>query len=141
MPDMALRALVETGFMLALNPRDRHHEWAMKVLEEAARGEIVLFISPAAPIELSLVMRAKGREDRDVLQALRAVEEVIRRYTKPRFPPLGLRELVYAAELRMRHPDLTFFDSIHASVAILNKLTYYDLDEVVGEVVAVELRS
>ena len=138
---MALRALVETGFMLALNPRDRHHEWAMNVLEEAARGRLALYISPAAPIELSLVMRAKGRRNSDVLRALRAVEGVVRRFTKPRFPPLGLEELAYAAELRIRYPSLTFFDSIHASVAILNKLTYYDLDEAVREVVASELRS
>jgi len=63
---MVLRVLVETEFMLALNPRDGRHEWAVRVLEEAKRREILLYISPAAPIELSLIMKARGYRDEDI---------------------------------------------------------------------------
>ena len=136
---MVLKALVETGFMLALNPRDRHHEWAMRVLDEARRGEIVLHISPAAPIELSLIMRARGFSDHDVARVLDAMSTIIARYTRPRYPQLGVRELAYAAELRTRYPGLTFFDSIHAAVTITHRLTYYDLDETVRSTIANEL--
>ena|GEM_PF-6403561 len=38
---IVLKVLVETRFMLALNPRDEHHEWIMKVLKEARRREII----------------------------------------------------------------------------------------------------
>lgn len=138
---MVLRVLVETGFMLALNPRDKHHEWAMRVLEEARSREILLYISPVAPVELSLIMRAKGYGERDVARALNAVEAVVERYAKPQYPRVGLRELAYAAELRAKYSELTFFDSIHAAVAIINDLTYYDLDQVIRDVIAAELRG
>jgi len=135
----AMRALIETGFMLALNPEDKHHEWAMKTLEEAKRGEITLYISPAAPIELSLIMKAKGLGDDVVARALNAIETIINRYAKLHYPQLGLRELIHAAKLRARHPELTFFDSIHAAVAIINNLAYYDLDQAVKNIVVNEL--
>ena len=138
---MVLRVLVETGFLLALNPRDGHHEWAMKVLEEARRREILLYISPVAPIELSLILRSKGSKDSDIGRALNAIGTIVERYTKPQYPQLGLRELVYASELRARYSELTFFDSIHAAITIMNNLTYYDLDSVIREVVTNELRK
>lgn len=137
---MVLKVLVETGFMLALNPRDRHHEWAVKVLEEARRREILLHISPIASVELSLIMRARGFSDEDVARVLRALDTIIERHTKPRYPQLGLRELAYAAELRAKYSELTFFGSIHAAIAITNNLTYYDLDPIVRNVVTSELK-
>ena len=138
---MVLRVLVETGFMLALNPRDRRHEWAVRVLEEAKRREILLYISPAAPIELSLIMKARGYRDEDIARVLNAISIILERYTKPQYPRLGLKELAYSAELRTRHSHLTFFDSIHAAVAITNNLTYYDLDQTIKNVIANELRG
>jgi len=137
---MVLRILVETGFMLALNPRDRHHEWAMELLEKARKREILLYVSPAAPIELSLIMKARGHQDKDVIRVLNAVNTILERYAKPQYPQLGLRELIYATELRTRYPSLTFFDSIHAAITIINNLTYYDLDQTIREIVANELR-
>mgnify|MGYP000371376306 CR=1 FL=1 len=137
---MVLRALVETGFILALNPRDRHHKWAIKVLEEVKRGEVELYISPVAPVELSLIMRARGHGDEDVCKVLKATESIVRRYSKPQYPQLGLGELAYAAELRMKYVELAFFDSIHAAVTIANDLTYYDLDEIIKSVVVSEVR-
>ena len=133
-----LRILVETGFLLALNPRDRNHECAIKVLEEARRPGTLLYVSPAAPIELSLLMRSRGLSDEEVSRALYAMEAAIRRYTTPYYPPLELRHLAYAAELRRKYSELGFFDSIHAAIAILENLAYRDLDEVVERIVASE---
>ena len=138
---MVLKELVETGFLLALNPKDKNHEWGMEVLKRARERESVLYISPAAPVELSLIMKSKGLSDRDIARVMNALEAIIRRYTKPNYPPLELRHVAYAAELRSKYSELTFFDSLHASVAILNNLMYADLDEVVREVVSSELGS
>lgn len=136
-----LRILVETGFLLALNPRDRNHEWALEVLGEARRPDTLLFISPAAPIELSLIMRSRGLSDEEVSRALYAMEAAIKRYTAPYYPPLELRHLAYAAELRLKYPELGFFDSIHAAISILENLTYRDLDETVSKIVASEHKA
>ena len=139
--EMVLRVLVETGFMLALNPRDKNHEWAMKILEEARRREIMLYISPATPIELSLIMKSRGYDDKDINRVLNAVEIIIEKYVKPQYPRMGLRELAYAAELRAKYSELTLFDSIHAAITIINNLMYYDLDPVVRSIIASELKK
>ena len=96
--------------------------------------------SLTAPIELSLILKNKGLRDKDIARVLNAVDTIVSRYTKARYPNLSLRELIYAAELRTRYPELTFFDSIHAAVAIVNSLAYYDLDPPIKEVVANEYR-
>ena len=136
-----LRILVETGFLLALNPRDRHHKWALGVLEDSRKKMNILYISPIAPAELSLIMRSKGFNDKSILRVLKAIYSITRKYTKPRFPLLELEHIMYAAELRIKYPELTFFDSIHASLAILNNLVYYDLDKTVKKIVDAELES
>ncbi len=138
---MALNILLETGFMLALNPRDEHHEWALKILKKSRGRANVLHISPVAPIELSLIMKSKGYSDKSILRVLNALHSIIRRYTRPYYPRLELEHVMYAAELRLKHPVLTFFDSIHASVAILNSLTYYDLDKTIRNVIDKELET
>jgi len=136
-----LRILVETGFLLALNPRDKHHEWALEILEKSRRRENILHISPIAPIELSLIMKSRGYNDKSILRVLNAIYSIIRRYAKPYSPLLELEHIIYATELRIKYPELTFFDSIHVSVAILNKLVYYDLDKTIKKVIDLELKS
>jgi len=87
------------------------------------------------------VMRAHGLGDKEVQEALKAIDNIVTRYSKPRYPPLGLKELAYAAELRLKYHELTFFDSIHAAIAILNDLIYYDLDETVKSIIAKERKK
>jgi hypothetical protein len=48
-----INALLETGFLISLNPRDRNHEWAIGILRNVKSQRIRIFISPASPIELS----------------------------------------------------------------------------------------
>lgn len=139
--EVAVEALVETGFLLALNPKDSHHNWALGVLGEAKAGRMILYISPIAPVELSLMMRVKGYGNDDVRRVLEALNSAIMMYTRPRYPQSGLRHVAYAAELMGRYPELTFFDSIHASITIDNGLTYYDLDEVIRRVIIKELEK
>ncbi len=130
-----MRILVETGFLLALNPKNKHHRWALNILEKARSGEFTLCISPVAPIELSLILKSKAYGEKEILQVLSAMNIIIRRYTRPYYPSLGLEHIMYASELRMKYHELTFFDSLHASIALLYNLTYYDLDEVIKEVI------
>jgi len=135
---MALKILLETGFLLALNPRDKNHKWALDILERGGVGDLILHISPIAYIELSLVMKAKGYGDQDILKTLNAIRSIIGRYIKYSrvyTPNVGIAEAAYAAQLRTKYPELSFFDSLHTSIAILNKLKYYDLDPTVKKVV------
>jgi len=133
------KVLVETGFLFALNPKDKYHKWALNVLENARNKRIILYVSPVAPIELSLIMKSEGYSDREIVEVLEAIDDIINRYALPQYPLLELGLLAYATELRVRYPELTFFDSIHASIAIRNSLLYYDLDEVLRNIIDREL--
>ncbi|RLE61187.1 MAG: hypothetical protein DRJ32_01690 [Thermoprotei archaeon] len=136
---MIPKVLVETGFLFALNPKDKYHKWALNVLENARNKRIILYVSPVAPIELSLIMKSEGYSDREIVEVLEAIDDIINRYALPQYPLLELGLLAYATELRVRYPELTFFDSIHASIAIRNSLLYYDLDEVLRNIIDREL--
>ena len=109
------------------------------MLKEARRGEIALYISPAALIEVSLILRTKGINETELKEVLDSMRYAISMYTKPRLPHLSFEHVSLASNLRSRYPELSFFDSIHASIAILNGLLYYDLDKVIKEIVEAEL--
>ena len=135
---MVVKALLETGFLLALNPRDRNHEWALRLLNAAGRDEVQIYVSPAAMIELALIMRSRGVSDSLIAAAFRAIEDAISRYTKPHYPLLTIEHLAYASELRAKYRELSFFDSIHAAIAVIDGLDYMDLDALVRRVVEAE---
>lgn len=137
---MVRRVLVETGFLLALNPRDKHHEWALQLLKQARRGTIRLFISGPAILELALILKSRGVDDKSVGTLLESMSTAIRSYTKLSYAQVTLESAALSSQLRQKYPDLTFFDSQHAALAIINNLEYYDLDPVVREVVSRERR-
>ena len=135
-----LRVLVETGFLLALNPRDKNHDWAISVLDEARRGHIVLNISPAALIELSLYLKSRGMDEESIEGVFEALEQAILTYTRPRIPSLSFEHVSLSSYLRGKYDGLTFFDSLHASISIIEGLIYYDLDGVIKRVVENETK-
>ncbi len=129
------KVLLETGFLVSLNPRDRNRGWAVDLLKQAREGEVKIFISPASLVELSLILKSKGLPEEGISRALAAMESLIRRYTRPSFPELTFEIISGAAELRVKYSQLSFFDSIHAATALVNDLEYYDLDEVIKNIV------
>jgi len=112
--------------------------WAIGLLDEARRGEIHIYISPAAMIELALILRSRGIGNDLAVAAFRAIDDAIRQYTKVHYPPLTLEHVAYASELRAKYRDLSFFDSIHAAIAVSEGLNYMDLDGLVRRVVEEE---
>ena len=138
---MRKRVLLETGFLLALSPRDKNHAWALKILNHSRENRMILHISPASFIEVSLILKSHGLSEDKIAQVLRTMEEAINLYTRPRYLSLEPRHVSRAAELRARYSQLTFFDSLHASVALEEKLIYMDMDPVVKSVIESEAGS
>lgn len=124
---MSDNVLVETDFLFTLNPNDPSHEEALGLLKDSLSGIVRLYVSPVSAVEASLVMKAAGLGNKDISRALKAMEDAIREYTSPLYPELTLTQLAVAAELRDAY-GLTFFDSIHVSVALSKRLTYVSND-------------
>lgn len=126
--------LLETGFLLALNPSDRNHSWALGLLVECRGRRARCFLSPAAPVEVSLLLRSRGLDEERAVRSLRLMEEILAG-AGVRALTLRLVHAARAAELRSKYPELGFFDSLHAAVALEEGLEYGDLDGVVRSVV------
>jgi len=126
--------LLETGFLLALNPSDRNHSWALSVLSECRSRRAKCYLSPAAPVEVSLLLRSRGFDEGRIARALKLMESIVAG-AGIRCLPLRLAHVARAAELRDKYSELGFFDSLHAAVAVVEGLAYGDLDGVVRSVV------
>lgn len=132
-----IKALLETGFLISLNPKDKNHGWAMEILKDARERRIRIFISPVSPIELSLILKSRGLKDDDLSQVFDAIDSIVK-HLKPSHPDLTFECVALAAKLRSKYQQLSFFDSLHAAVTLTEDLVYYDLDDVIRSVVESE---
>jgi len=138
---MPKKLLLETGFLLSLNPRDKNHEWAMSILEGAVKGDYLIAISQPALIEFSLLLKSYGLSNDKIGEALQSISSIFNRYTRPTYIGITPETLVYSIELRRKYEKLTFFDSIYAAQSIIHRLIYSDLDKIVKEVISNEVHS
>jgi predicted nucleic acid-binding protein len=128
------KVLVETGFLLALNPEDKNHDYAIKLLNNK---NLKLYLSPASLIELTLLLRAKRRSEDEIISVFKALREIIS--NKVSIISLNFAHIIKASELRKKYEELTLFDSIHAAVCLMEKISYGDLDERIRNIVNVEM--
>ena len=83
----------------------------------------------------SLILKSRGLKDGDISQVFDAISSII---PKPLYLAITVECISLAAKLRSRHPELSFFDSLHAAIALIEDLVYYDLDDVIRGVVESE---
>ena len=128
------KVLVETGFLLALNPEDKNHDYAIKLLNNK---NLKLYLSPASLIELTLLLRAKRRSEDEIISVFKALREIIS--NRVSIISLNFAHIIKASELRKKYEELTLFDSIHAAIFLVEKISYGDLDERIRNIVNVEM--
>jgi len=108
-----------------ISPEDKHHAEVIKLLDEL-RGEVVM--SPFSLIELDLLLRSgeivvkEVEAFYDTLGDLLDFREVEILPTKPRYHG-------EAFGLRKKHESLKYFDSLHASVALVENLELVSYDK------------
>ena len=108
--------LIETDILLALiSAGDRHHADAIRLLDEAL-GDVK--ISPYSLIELDLLLKSKEIIVRDIPTFYGALGDLFKYRGIGTFPtkPEHHRE---AFKLREEYGSLTYFDSLHAAVGIV----------------------
>ena len=117
---------METDILLALiSPEDKHHV-EVKALLDALQGEMT--ISPYSLIELDLLLKSGEIIVRDVIAFYKALSDLFEYRemrtltTKPEYH----RE---AHGLRKKYEHLTYFDSLHASVGIVEDMELVSYDK------------
>jgi len=66
--------VADTEFLFALNPRDRKHQYAVRLLIEVSN----LMVPDIAALEFQVVLRARDRNPSQVKMALLAIHEALK---------------------------------------------------------------
>ncbi|MEM2110732.1 MAG: PIN domain-containing protein [Candidatus Bathyarchaeia archaeon] len=121
--------MVETEFLFGFQPKDRRYEIVSKILDAymTAKGFIACY-PVSALIEVREVMASHGKTADDRLKALTLIKA---KATGSNLQEISLTSdnLILCEEIMAQHPALTFFDALHASVALSNNLTMVSNDE------------
>lgn len=125
------RLLIETDLLLALiSPGDRHHGEAKGLFENAG---VRLCLSPYSLTELDLLIRAKEIMFTEAGLFYASLGNLLEYYDiglptpKPAYHGK-------AYELRSKHRGLTYFDSLHAAVGIVENLRLVSYDKEYAQV-------
>ncbi|MEM3462998.1 MAG: PIN domain-containing protein [Candidatus Bathyarchaeia archaeon] len=123
--------LIETDILLALiSAGDRHHADAIRLLDEAA-GDAML--SPYSIMELDLLLRAGEIIVKDIPAFYEALGEALEYRGIGAFP-IKLAYHREAFRLRGEHKGLTYFDSLHAAVGIVEDIELVSYDRIYASV-------
>jgi predicted nucleic acid-binding protein len=125
--------LVETEFLFGFQPKDKHYNLASNILKAyTATKPFSLYYPVSALVEIREVMASHKKAAEERLNALT--------FIKTKAILSGLQEkglssndLILCEDLLMQHRFLTFFDGLHASVALNNKLSIISNDDVYDE--------
>lgn len=122
--------MVETEFLFGFQPKDKHYDIASNILKAyTATKPFSLYYPVSALVEIREVMASHKKDAEERLNALT--------FIKTKAILFGLQEkglssddLILCEDLLMQHRFLTFFDGLHASVALNNKVSIVSNDEI-----------
>lgn len=122
--------LVETDIILALiSEHDRHHNDVTELLEK--RQSIVL--SPYSLTELDLLIKSGTIVISDIEAFYLALDSLLR-YRRIETLPSKPAYHATGFDLRRRFRQLTYFDSLHAGVAIAEDLLLISYDKIYAKI-------
>jgi len=125
--------VVETEFLFGFQPRDKYYELVSSILKAyMATKPFSLYYPVSALVEIREVMASHKKDTAERLDALT--------FIKVKAISFGLSEmwlssddLILCEDLLMQHRLLTFFDGLHASVALNNRLSIISNDKIYDE--------
>jgi len=121
--------MVETEFLFGFQPKDKHYDVVSNVLKTyLAKKPFSLYCPVSAMVEIREVMASHEKSSGERLSALT--------FIKAKAVSFGLSEiglfsddLILCEDLLMQHGFLTFFDGLHAAVALNNRFAVVSNDE------------
>jgi len=91
-------------------------------------------------MEFRAVLYSRGKEPSEVLEALSIVREFLRSSNIGEIP-LKSEHIISGETLRMRYRELTYFDAIHAGVALIENMTIVSYDEIYSRLEEIKWRK
>ena len=105
--------VADTEFLFALNPKDRKHQYAIRLIKEITD----IMVPDTAALEFQVVLRARGRSPSQVKMALLALHEALTRSNVAEVKTISPSSLAFQSELEERC-ELSYFDSLIAASAL-----------------------
>lgn len=123
---MTLPILFETDILLALISReDKHHTEAVSLLNSFLSGST---LSPYALIELNLLLRSEEIVVREIKSFYASLGTLLK-YRNITLSPVKPIYHGEAHELRGKYKELTYFDSLHAAVSMVENMELVSYDK------------
>ncbi len=126
---MKEKFMVETEFLFGFQPRDRWYDIVSRILKAYMEtGGFSIYHPVSALMEVRMVMASHGKNAEERLKALTLIKA---KAEASKLSEIGFSadNLMLCEEIMAQHPTLTFFDALHASVALNNNLTIVSNDE------------
>ena len=105
--------IADTDLLFALNPRDKKHENALKVIS-SIRG---IKVPDTALFEFVVVLKARGKSAGEIREAVNALKDVFEIYLIKEVKTIDTDLMIKQTEIEEKY-GLTFFDSLIASSAL-----------------------
>jgi len=125
--------MVETEFLFGFQPKDKHYEVVSNILKAYPAIKLFsLYYSVSALVEMRAVMASHRKDPAERLDALTFIKA---KAISSGLLEIGLSsdDLILCEDLLMQHRFLTFFDGLHASVALNNGFSVVSNDDVYDE--------
>lgn len=117
--------LIENDIIFAyLNEFDSHHKTAERIFKKLEKGEITVTISSVTLLEMELIYRSEGKEDK-LLTDLAALASLPNASYIPLTPDVALASVYLRQTL-----NLYFFDSHYAATALNTDRLIISFDQV-----------
>jgi len=122
--------MVETEFLFGFQPKDKHYDTVSDILETyAATKPFSLYYPISALIEVREVLSNHKKDAAKRLNAITLIKAKAKSFNLKEIE-LSSNDLILCEHLLTQHASLTFFDGLHASVALNNKLSIVSNDEI-----------
>jgi len=132
--------LVETDFLFGINPKDKLHNYVLKITSLHENNVIKCYVSSSAFVEFRTVLYSHGKKPNEVHEALLIITDFLRK-RKIEEIPLRSEHVIIADYLRSKYPNLSFFDALHAGVALVEKITLVSYDTIYSQINEISWKS
>ena len=121
--------LIETDFLFGLRPSDPHNEKVEKALQLVKEKKLNLKLINSALFEVRTVLYSQGKKSEEISNILLLMKTKLEEYNIIEVS-IQFDDFILAESLRIKHKELTYFDSLHAAVSKRRNISIYGTDKV-----------
>ena len=129
-----------TDFLFGINPLDKLHNYVVTIAKLSKERKIYCLVASSAFMEFRTVLYSRGKKPIEVLEALSIIKDFIKSNNIMEIPLKG-EHIIAGESLRVRYGELTYFDALHAGVALVEKAMVVSYDDVYSRISELKWKS